>query len=141
MKKKRYIILIIIVFAILFSGCSYSNNKDSNPLGLELSVSNISNTGLKLICVQSGKNLIGEITTNVKYWIEKYDNDNWNELEYISSVHWDEISIITIPQNDEYYWTLYWPFYGELSSGHYRVKKRFNYNEKEYTYYAEFEIE
>lgn len=63
--------MIISIFAILLSGCSYSNSEDNNPLGLELSASNISNTGLKLICVQSGKDLSGEITTNVKYWIEK----------------------------------------------------------------------
>lgn len=139
MRKNKFIILTIAVFIILLCGCTNSNN-DDNPLGLELSVSNISDSGLKLTCIQSGKNLSGEVTTDLKYWIEEFNNDSWKELEYISPVHWDETSIFTIPQNNQYFWTLYWPFYANLSSGNYRVKKIFNYKDKEYVYYAEFEI-
>jgi hypothetical protein len=140
MKKRENIIFIMIVFVILLCGCSSSKDNDNNLLGLKLKVSDVTDSGLKLTCTQSNKDLNGEIKADLKYYIEKYDDNSWTELEYISSVHWDETSIFTIPQNGEYYWTLYWPFYGNLSKGDYRVKKIFNYENKEYVYYAEFEI-
>ncbi|WP_455682855.1 immunoglobulin-like domain-containing protein [Thomasclavelia sp.] len=133
--------LIIISIFLMLVGCSSSSLNSDNPLGLKLSVSDVSNTGLRLTCNQSDSNLHEEVTTDLKYWIEKFENNEWVELEYTSpSVHWDETVVNMIPKNGDYFWTLYWAFYGELSSGQYRVKKIFKYEGREYEYYAEFQI-
>ena len=78
----------------------------------------------------------------MKYWVEKYEDDEWKELKYNTpSVQWDETVVYTILKNGEFFWTLYWAFYGELPSGKYRVKKIFEYDGNEYKYYAEFQID
>lgn len=144
MIKKNLKILIIISFIFILIGCSDSSLDKDNPLGLTLSVSDVSNTGLKLTCNQSDSDLKEEVTTDLKYWVEKYENGKWKELEYNGpSVHWDETVVYTIPKNGEFFWTLYWDggMYGKLSSGQYMVKKIFKYEGEEYMYYAKFQIE
>lgn len=141
MKKGKTNIFVIVglIFVILLTGCTQLKN-NNNPLGLELKVSDVSSTGLKLTCLQSNTSLNEEVKTDLKYWVEKYENDVWIELEYNSPVHWDETASFTIPKNGEYYWTLYWSFYGELPNDKYRIKKIFNYKNDDYIYYAEFQI-
>ncbi|UTY39606.1 hypothetical protein NMU03_01875 [Allocoprobacillus halotolerans] len=141
MLKKIIITIFSISLIFMLIGCSHSILDKDNPLGLKLSVSDVSNTGLKLTCQQSNTDLQEEVTTHLKYWVEKYENGKWVELEYTRTAHWDEVTVYTIPKNGEYWWTLFWIFYGELPSGEYRVKKIFEYKGNEYDYYAEFEIE
>lgn len=141
MIKKRIILIFLLLFLTL-SGCHSTPKNNDNPLGLELTLSDITPTQLVLTCKQSHTNFSKEVTTDLHYWIQKYEDNNWKDLDYITQVFYDETVEFSIPINGEYYWTLVWSgIYGELSAGKYRVKKIFKYEDKEYEYYAEFQIE
>ncbi|MBS6114272.1 immunoglobulin-like domain-containing protein [Thomasclavelia spiroformis] len=139
---KKKIKLIFLLLFLTLSGCySFPKNND-NPLGLELTLSDITPTQLVLTCKQSHTNFSNEVTTDLHYWIQKYEDNKWKDLEYITQVFFDETVEYSIPKNGEYYWTLVWSgIYGDLTVGTYRVKKIFKYKDKEYEYYAKFKIE
>ena len=115
----------------------YSSINNDNPLGLEITLSNITSTQLVLTCKQSHTNFSREVTTDLHYWIQKCEDNKWKDLDYITQVFYDETVEFSIPKNGEYYWTLVWSgIYGE-----YRGKKIFKYEDKEYEYYAKYKIE
>ncbi len=120
------------------------DNKD-DLLGIQLSVFDVTPTGLKLVCNQSGGKPTGELTTGSKYWLDKEVNGIWEAIESIQGLAWtDEAWIINRDQNTE--WTVDWEIiYGILPDGKYRIGKevsdfRETGDYDTYIYYAEFEI-
>ncbi|MCL2475936.1 immunoglobulin-like domain-containing protein [Candidatus Bathycorpusculum sp.] len=130
----------IILFAITIAGCvvclsiiSRNNELNSDPgpipaseaVILEVKADSISNTKLTLII----KNIApDEYMFGSEYTIEKQVNGEWYQLPCVTeNIGWTSIGYIlegNSTREIEIDWTWY---YGELSSGYYRITKGFSY--------------
>lgn len=125
------------------------NNSEMDAWGIELTASNITPTGLTLVCNQSGGQPSGELHTGSLFWLEAKTEDQWTPVETLKleyDVGWTlEAWIIT--KNSSTEWKMNWErLYGELPSGSYRIGKevmdfRATGNYDTNVYYAYFEIE
>ncbi len=114
--------------------------------GIVLSVTDISNTGLTLVCSQNGGEITGELQTGEKYWLEEKVDGQWQELSIPEKPVWQD-EAYTIETQNLTQWDIQWTnLYGTLSQGEYRIGKEIqdfrggsDYDEK--AYYAEFVIE
>ena len=84
-----------------------------------------------------------ETTTGEWYCIQRYENNVWNTMAYVSGedIAWKEMAVIITEKNPlkiEIDWK--W-LYGELGNGKYRIVKEFFIEEDSYLQYAEFDIE
>ncbi len=156
MKSKRIVALTLLT--CLLMGCQQADETAKNDQstveliqtddswGIALSSTDVSNTGLTLICSQNGGEITGELQTGEKYWIEEKVDGKWQELSTPEKPIWQDLSYIIKMQNLTQ-WDIQWSdLYGTLPQGEYRIGKEIqdfrggsDYDEK--AYYAEFVIE
>lgn len=156
MKAKRIVALTLLT--CLLMGCQQADETAKNDQstveliqtddswGIALSSTNVSNTGLTLICSQNGGEITGELQTGEKYWIEEKVDGKWQELSTPEKPIWQDLSY-TIKMQNLTQWDIQWSdLYGTLPQGKYRIGKEIqdfrggsDYDEK--AYYAEFVIE
>lgn len=123
-----------------------NNSGEIDELGIKLYATNITPTGLTLVCTQAGGNIDGELQTDNLYRIEKEIDGVWEKIKLQENVYWeDEVLKVNEGKNSE--WDIDWTTtYGELSAGEYRIGKKFIdfESQKEYSSYfcyVEFSIE
>ncbi|MFI3201486.1 MAG: immunoglobulin-like domain-containing protein [Eubacteriales bacterium] len=117
--------------------------------GITFTASDVTPTGLTIICEQADGEQQGELMTGSPYWLQVYENNRWEKVEYIPQeydVGWTSDGW-SVNLDGTTQWKVDWEWlYGKLPSGTYRIGKSImdwveagNYEEQ--TYYAEFEIE
>ena len=116
-----------------------------NPLGVTLSVKNVSPDGATIVFSQTNGNVTGNLQTGYGYRILKADgNEEWIDVND-EETEWPEATVF-IQKEGETEFSLYWGWlYGELPAGMYRiVKEVMDQTEdgmtEKYEVYAEFEI-
>lgn len=163
MKTSSSIILLVCSIMLLV-GCgrmgsnqgvdmadNFGEGAETDPehndmLGLNLSVIDISRTGLCLICSQSGGQPTGTLKTGSSYNLEKYEGENWHPVIPIINNYGWQLQTFTIYKNHDTEFNIDWEWlYGKLGIGIYRLEKKIiDFREPgdqdEYTYYVEFEI-
>ena len=119
---------------------------DTDPWGITLSIKDITNKGLTLVCSRRDGNATGELQTGSPYFLEVYDDGGWISVEAIDdeNVTWTMIAI-SIPEGRTE-WQINWEsIYGELAAGRYRIGKEITDfrgpgDFEKQMYYAEFEL-
>ena len=120
--------------------------KSMDPLGITLTATNVTDTGLTIICEQSGGSPTGELQTGSAYTIERRNNDGtWTPAEAKKDIIWYLLAY-RIAENDKTTWDVNWEnLYGHLPEGSYRIGKSIDdfrqsgdYDTR--VYYAEFDI-
>ena len=113
--------------------------------GLTLSVKDVTESGLTLVCTQSGGELTGELQTGSDYKLIVL-KEAWEDVPtIIEDYGWDMIAY-GVSKNDETEFEYNWEWlYGKLPAGTYRMVKGFTeYRETgdydNFTYWVEFEI-
>lgn len=131
--------------AVIIDG---DGDKRTETWGVGLNTTNITPTGLTLICYQSEGEPTGDLSTGSYYFLEERIDNKWTSVEILPSEYeraWtDEAWMISM--NDEVEWEVNWEeLYGELPAGYYRIGKNImdfrdtgDYDEE--TYYANFEV-
>ncbi len=122
---------------------------ETGDWGITLTSTNITPTGLTIVCEQVDGEQQGELQTGSYYWLEVYEGDTWQAVPYLlqeENIGWtSEAWIISL--NDTTEWEVDWEWlYGALPSGEYRIAKSvMNFieagNYEEQAYYATFSIE
>ena len=123
-----------------------TNDEGFPNWGLTLSVKDVTESGLTLVCTQSGGELTGELQTGSDYKLIVL-KEAWEDIPtIIEDYGWTEEAYM-IAKDDvtefEYNWE--W-LYGKLPSGIYRMVKGFTQFREtgdydDFTYWVEFEIE
>lgn len=113
--------------------------------GLTLSVKNVTESGLTLVCTQSGGELTGELHTGSDYKLIVL-KEAWEDVPtIIDDYGWNTVAYMVV-KNDvtefEYDWE--W-LYGKLPAGTYRIVKGFTQFREagdydDFAYWVEFEI-
>jgi hypothetical protein len=143
---KKLIFLLILLTALAVTGCVEEEIDD--PWGIQLKATEITPTGMTLVCKQSGGEPTGELQTGSYLILEESINEQWLPVEMTPSEHeraWTCEAWI-IPMNDTVEWKTDWEWvYGELPDGNYRIGKEImdsrsagNYDKK--MYYASFKV-
>ena len=116
--------------------------------GIQLTATDVTSSGLTLVCKQSGGQPTGDLQTGGRYWLEVQINNQWVPVEMTPSKYeraWTDEGWI-IPMNDTAEWDVDWTWlYGELPVGYYRIGKeimdfRVTGDYDENSYYANFEV-
>lgn len=154
--KKIVCLSMLLIFVVTFVGCESNSLLEETPVaemkdwGITFTATDITSTGLTIICEQAEGEQQGQLQTGSPYWLEVYENNGWqavpNLLEDSSSLSWT-MEAWDITSDDITQWDVDWEWlYGELPSGEYRIGKPVmdfieagDYNEQ--IYYATFEIE
>lgn len=116
-----------------------------NKLGLRLRVADISPSGLRLICSQSGGHPTGTLQTGAYYSLEKWEGESWQTVDTISETYW-QLQAFTIEKDQDTEFRIDWEWlYGKLNKGTYRLEKRISDfrqsdDKDDYIFYADFEI-
>lgn len=124
---------------------NHSSDAPANPIGLSMSVENISDKGCTIVFEQSGGKVTGELLTGAPFEIQKMNSDGeWvNDIRTI--VDWEDIAYV-IKQNDVTRLDADWQYIHEpFEPGHYRIKKEvMDFREvadyDTYELYAEFVV-
>ena len=113
--------------------------------GITLSVKNVTESGLTLICTQSGGEPTGELQTGSDYHLIVLDGE-WKDVPtVIKDYGWNTIAYM-VPKEESTEFEINWEWlYGKLPAGTYRIIKGFtDFRESgdfdTETYWAEFEI-
>lgn len=116
--------------------------------GVELSVKDVSPTGLTVVFTQSGGHPSGELITGTYFTVERYENGSWQTVDEIPSEYdrvWDDIAWIIAMDETREFEESWKGLYGELPAGQYRIGKEVtdfrrtaDYDNK--MYWAYFEI-
>ena len=124
--KKLFALLFafVLMFATVACGADTGTSDGAEgwaeDWGVRLSVKNVGPTGLTLICEQSGGIAEGSLETGSAYTIEKYENNNWVEVQPCGDAVWDMMSHLIGNTTTE--WEIDWTWlYGELRAGTYRI--------------------
>ena len=154
--KRLILLMLSLIMTVLIVGC------DNNPVstlsydvsGYEVNVyddatmtvleDTVSSTGVTVELNYYGED---EGSTGAWYSLYVYEDDKWNELEYITeeNIAWIMIAYI-VKQDQPSQMSLNWEeLYGELSAGRYLVLKQFYNHEspgepEEYYLACEFSI-
>jgi Big-like domain-containing protein len=163
--KKKAIFLLVISFMLTFllSACamkdtdeehiemeiSLKEGETTDVWGIQLSVRNITSTGMTLICQQSGGKPTGELHTGSYYFLKRKSGEDWVKVEKLEpedDVAWTD-EAWTIPMDDTVAWEIDWEWlYGKLPIGRYRIGKEItdfretgDYDTR--IYYVYFEVE
>ncbi len=119
-----------------------------SDIGIEMTAENVTSTGLTVVFEQNGGSITGELNTGTPYYLEKYEEEQWNGVAQLPQQHdiaWNSNSYI-INENSKTELDVDWEWlYGNLSEGKYRIGKeimdfRAPGDYDTHTYYAEFEI-
>ena len=122
-------------------------NADFPDWGLNLSVKDVTPTGLTLVCAKEGGNPTGELMCGTDYRLLVFKDGMWKHVPtVIEEYGWNDIGYpITEEKAREFELSWEW-LYGKLPTGTYRLAKGFmdwrdsgDYDEA--TYWVEFEIE
>ena len=102
--------------------------QEKNSLGITLTLENLTRTGAKIVCTQSGGEGISELNTGSYYVLEQLTEIGWVEVEQRElggELAWTaEAWLVNL--NGTTSWDLSWEWlYGELPDGHYRIGKDF----------------
>lgn len=109
---------------------------DKIGFGISLKEDTLTSTGAQFIIFNSGYQTA---TTGMDFSIEKLENGNWKECDYISEeVAWREIAMILQP-NENIFSADWSKVYGSLEQGIYRFKK-IVYADEEKEIYCEFTL-
>ncbi len=136
--KKILVLLIVVFISITLSGCNNQNTaitmmsyelneyevNDYSDASMVISDESISSKGLLLEFNYYGED---EGTTGTWYTIFLYEDNEWNELSYITDeeVVWAMIAYI-VEKNQDSQMSINWEWlYGELSTGRYLIVKQF----------------
>jgi hypothetical protein len=139
--KKIMLIIFSLIISVAFLGCdskriatsSYDVDgyevNDYDDATLSVIEDTVSSKGLTIELNYYGED---EGTTGAWYALYIYEDDKWNELEYITdeNIAWVMIAYIVkrnVPSQMEINWE---NLYGDLSSGRYLIVKQFNNREK-----------
>lgn len=117
-----------------------------NPIGLTMNTENVSSKGCTLVFNQSGGNVTGELQTGEAFFIQIYNgNGEWENIGTSNLFAWNAVAVnITSGSRTEI--KINWEFaYGELGTGHYRIRKevmdfRKTADYDTYDIYTEFDI-
>lgn len=93
-------------------------------LGITLSVSNVSSTGLQITSSVETSKTIGTISAGSQYYLEMQTDSGWSivPMLYEHQWQWDNQNIDEV----QYSWHIDWTIiYGELAPGSYRIQKPF----------------
>lgn len=93
-------------------------------LGITLSVSNISSTGLQITSSVETSKTIGTISAGSQYYLEMQTESGWSVVPmlYEHEWQWDNQNVDGV----QYSWSIDWTnIYGELTPGSYRIQKPF----------------
>ncbi len=154
MMKKLICLSMFVVSMAILVGCG--GGLEDAPVveridwGITLTASDVTPTGLIIVCEQAGGTLEGNLQTGSDYWLEVYEKDTWqrvpNLLEDSASLSWTA-EAWHIAHDGTTQWSIDWEWlYGELSTGTYRIGKSISdsveglISEKQ-SYYATFVIE
>ena len=145
--------LLILVALTMLVGLVACNKKDEGEgldegfpnWGLTLSVKNVTESGLTLVCTQSGGELTGELQTGSDYKLIVL-KEAWEDVPtIIEDYGWNTIAYEVFKNGVtefEYNWE--W-LYGKLPAGTYRLVKGFTHFRESgdydtFAYWTEFEI-
>lgn len=94
--------------------------------GLTLSVKDVTNTGLTLVCTKNGGNPTGELTCGTEYHLSVLEDGVWKDVPtVIEEYAWNSLAYhFSEGQDTEFNYTWEW-LYGKLSAGTYRLTKGF----------------
>ena len=120
-----------------------------NRWGITLSADNVTPKGLSIVCFHSGGENVAQLQTGSYYVLQKLENENWVDVEYLPQEHpvgWTEEAWI-IEKESTTFWEVDWEWlYGKLPAGEYRIGKEItnfratgDYDEE--TLYADFIID
>lgn len=124
------------------------NNSETIDWGIELIATNITPTGLILVCNQSEGQPSGDLQTGSPFWLETKTEDQWTLVETLKlkyDIAWTS-EAWKIAKDGSTEWNVNWEWlYGELPSGSYRIGKnimdfRATGDYDTIDYYAYFEI-
>ena len=154
--KKIVCLSMLLMFVVTFAGCESNSVSEETPVvelkdwGITFTATNVTATGLTIVCEQADGEQQGELQTGSSYLLEVYENDAWQDVPNLlgdgSSLDWtSEAYLIAFDDTTE--WNVNWErLYGELPEGEYRISKSVmdfietgNYENQ--TYYATFTIE
>ncbi len=124
------------------------NVDNESEWGVTLSAKDVTPVGLTIVCTQEGGEPTGELDTGSYYVIQKYENGEWTDVEWLPQeydVAWTAEAWV-IPMNDTVEWEVEWKWlYGELPAGKYRIGKEImdfrgagDFDQE--LHYAEFEL-
>ena len=103
-----------------------AENPDSVDYGLNMTVKDVTNTGMTLVFAQSGGSPAGELRTGSEFSLERKEDGYWKPVETV--IPEDEITwtmeVYEIAKGGMLEMGIVWTgIYGELESGVYRVRK------------------
>lgn len=152
---KKFTLLCILLLSLGFAACAAKTTPppaepslEEDSWGITLSVKDVTSTGCTLVCTQSGGAPTGELGTGTPYWLQVWNDGQWQAVEETPSEYeraWNDIGLlITMEGITE--WEVNWEWvYGSLPGGTYRIGKTImdfrgpgDYDEQ--VYYAQFEI-
>ena len=162
-KPAFWLIVVVLLVCVAMAVAFLTNPKDSDAgseqqsmtidagklysaedLGINLVISDITATGLNLKCSLENAEF-GMYSASNEFWLERYENDTWIEVELISTAAFTRI----LPFEGEKEWEFDWEdLYGELEVGRYRLAKPIWFSNApisssfgdEYIFYKEFFI-
>ena len=102
--------------------------QEENSLGITLTLENLTRTGAKIVCIQSGGENVNELNTGSYYILERLTESGWVEVEQRElggELAWTaEAWLVNLSGTTT--WDLNWEWlYGKLPDGHYRMGKEF----------------
>lgn len=134
---------------ILIDGKWYEFEKKQDDWGITLTATDVTPTGLTIVCEQVDGEQQGELQTGSPYCLEVFEDNTWQVVSYLPQeydVAWTaEAWVLSL--NDTTEWSVEWEWlYGKLPQGEYKISKSImdfietgNYEEQ--TYYATFNID
>lgn len=94
--------------------------------GLTLSVKDVMNTGLTLVCTQQGGNPDGEIDCGEDYQLLVLDGETWRDVPTVIESYGFNCLAHWIPKGQDTEFPISWEWlYGKLPAGTYRLVKGF----------------
>ena len=127
------------MFRLLLDKMGYGSIPEVDSLGIQLSVKDVTPTGLTIVCTQDGTSTTGRLQTGTWYRLLKQNGDTWEEVDYVTdAIGWEDIALL-IPNNDRVEWEINWEYlYGTLSPGQYCLEKKIDDFRKTGDYDSQF---
>ncbi len=120
--------------------------ENTDRLGLTLEAKNVTPSGMTIVFTQSGGNPTGELQTGADYWVEVWNQDQWEAIDVSKELVWTSEAYLIEQQGSTEFAVDWRNVYGALQSGKYRLGKtvmdfRGTQDFDIDSYYAEFTIE